>query len=86
MIDFWNDDDPGQFLVGLPHRASHRVGLHRSDDTGLTVTGTSAGFVANAFFHSSIQPPSWHRLFVFTGALINEAGLADRIVVFLAPL
>ena len=50
---------------------------------GLTVAGASTGFVATAFFHSLDSPTIMAiAFFVFTGALIGQAGLADRIVNF----
>ena len=50
---------------------------------GLTVAGSSTGFVATAFFHSLDSPTIMAiAFFVFTGALIGQAGLADRIVNF----
>ncbi len=50
---------------------------------GLFVTGSASTFMANTFFHaldsSTIMAIAF---FVFSGALISEAGLADRIVNF----
>ncbi|MDD4029527.1 TRAP transporter large permease [Aminivibrio sp.] len=50
---------------------------------GLFITSSPATFIANTFFHSldsiTIMAIAF---FVFSGALISEAGLADRIVSF----
>ena len=71
------------FLIGIA------VGLPigwlfiRSTALGLFVAGAPATFMANTFFHaldsSTIMAIAF---FVFAGALISEAGLADRIVSF----
>lgn len=83
MIDFGTMTTLVSFLVGLLIGLPIGWVFIGATILGLTVTGTSAGFVANAFFHSLDSATIMAiAFFVFTGALINEAGLADRIVNF----
>ena len=83
MIDFGTMTTLFTFLVGLLIGLPIGWVFIGATILGLTVTGTSAGFVANAFFHSLDSATIMAiAFFVFTGALINEAGLADRIVNF----
>lgn len=83
MIDFGTMATLVSFLVGLLIGLPIGWVFIGATILGLTVTGTSAGFVANAFFHSLDSATIMAiAFFVFTGALINEAGLADRIVNF----
>ena len=83
MIDFGTMTTLVSFLVGLLIGLPIGWAFIGATILGLTVTGTSAGFVANAFFHSLDSATIMAiAFFVFTGALINEAGLADRIVNF----
>lgn len=83
MIDFGTMTTLFTFLVGLLIGLPIGWVFIGATILGLTVTGASAGFVANAFFHSLDSATIMAiAFFVFTGALINEAGLADRIVNF----
>ena len=83
MIDFGTMTTLFTFLVGLLIGLPIGWVFIGATVLGLTVMGASAGFVANAFFHSLDSATIMAiAFFVFTGALINEAGLADRIVNF----
>lgn len=71
------------FLVGIAIGLPIGWLFIGSTALGLLVSGAPAAFMANTFFHaldsSTIMAIAF---FVFAGALISEAGLADRIVSF----
>ncbi|WP_286846211.1 MULTISPECIES: TRAP transporter large permease [Aminobacterium] len=83
MIDIGTVTTLISFLVGIVLGFPIGWLFIGSTALGLLVMGGSTAFMANTFFHaldsSTVMAIAF---FVFSGALISEAGLADRIVNF----